>query len=875
MKRIGRLLCFIWVVCIGFTSVLAQLVWPGDTDTSFNPGSRLLIEGTAYTAARFGLDRLALGGDLALYVGTNLVEGMVLFNTNGAPADPPAIEVLNLASGWRGQIRAMAVQPDGKLIIAGAFDHVNGVARTNIARLNPDGSIDTGFTALVTTADPNMLYRVAVYAVAIQSDGKILIGGWFDTVNGVQRLNLARLNPDGSLDAEFGSPTTGPNDTVYSILPLADGRILIGGEFTALGDDQRNCVARLLPNGALDSSFGTDMELCTGVDACVYDLASLAQGKILVAGRFDAVNGFTNQCLAVLNPDGSTDTNFVCQVSALLGEWPYGYVYTVLVDENWILLGGEFDFVNGIEKLNLARVLADGSTDTAFQCGTGWAPVWKLLQLDSNRVCVVGGFATVGGYARPVVAAITHTGQVDLAFRHGRVGFAGSYPLEIRAIAELPDGKVLAAGAFNSIQDFTVTGVARLDQDGTVDTNFTCQLAEISMWEPVQVHSLVAQPDSKAIVGGYFKVPNGTGSFMYGLAQLLPNGTINTNFAAGLPGVVDDWDNPGWVHALLKQPDGKILIGGQFGKVHGVVRRNLARLNADGTLDLAFSPFVGGPWEWVTSLGLQSSGHIIVAGYFTSVNGLPRTNLVCLNPDGSVNQTFSVVPIYPSWDGLFAVAIQPDDKILIGGRFTRVYTREIRAIARLLPNGALDNDFVAGGVYFGSGPGVVWALAVQPDGKILVGGSFNAVNGQPRTCLARLSPEGYLDSAFGQDLPGFRWADGRGANVYALLPASNNRILVGGDFDLANSVPMSCLARVYSGFESLGPIKLSIELTPTNWVLLKWPTNVGPLQLMQASELSGTNTVWAPVPGTPTVVGTNYVVTQPVITNRFFKLTGE
>lgn len=876
MKVIGRLLCFMCVVCLGFTTLLAQLIWPGDTDRSFNPGSRLLVDGTAYTAARFGPDRLALGGDLAFYVGTNLVEGILLFSTNGVPTQPPVIEVLNLASGWRGTIRAMTVQPDGRLIIAGAFDRVNGVPRTNIARLNPDGSVDAGFNAVVTSTNPATQYKVGVYAVAIQPDGKILIGGWFDTVNGEPRLNLARLNPDGSLDTGFGSPSTGPNDTVFSILPMADSKVLIGGQFTAIGDDQRNCVARLLANGALDPSFGTDMELCTGVDACVFDIAPWGQNKILVAGRFDAVNGFTNKCLAVLNPDGSTDTNFVCEVSALPGEWPYGYVYTVLVDQDGgILLGGDFVTVNGLTRQNLARVLPDGSTDTSFQCDVEWAPVWKLLELDSARVCVVGGFATVGGYARPVIAAIARTGQVDLSFRHGRVGFAGTYPLEIRAVAELPDGKVLAAGAFNSIQDFSVSGVARLNSDGTVDTNFTCQLRGLSMWEPAQVRSLVLEPDGKTVVGGYFKVPNGAGSFMYGLAQLLPNGTVNTNFAAGLSGVVDDWDNPGWVHALLKQPDGKILIGGQFGKVHGVVRRNLARLNSDGTLDLTFSPSVGGPWEWVTSLGYQSSGRIIVAGYFTSVNGIPRTNLACLRLDGSVDPNFPTVPIYPSWDGLYAVAIQPDDKILIGGRFSRVYAREICAIARLLPNGELDTSFVAGGVYFDTGPGVVWALAVQPDGKILIGGSFNGVNGQPRTCLARMSPEGYLDSSFGQDLPGFQWRDGRGANVYAVLPVSNNRILVGGDFELANGVPMSCLAKVYSGFQQLGPITLGIERTPTNWVLLKWPTNFGQLQLMQAGELSGTNTVWWPVPGTPMVVGTNYVIAQPVITNRFFRLTGQ
>ena len=150
----------------------------------------------------------------------------------------------------------------GKLVIAGDFTFVNGLPRTRIARLNRDGSTDTTFNA---GAGAN----ASVRALAVQSDGKVVIGGFFTTVASTARPYLARLNANGSLDAAFNA---GLNGQINAILLQPDGKILIGGQFTSAGGNLRNNVARLNADGTLDNTFDPG----AGASAAVRTLTSSA-----------------------------------------------------------------------------------------------------------------------------------------------------------------------------------------------------------------------------------------------------------------------------------------------------------------------------------------------------------------------------------------------------------------------------------------------------------------------------------------------------------------------------------------------------------------------------------------------------------------------
>jgi uncharacterized delta-60 repeat protein len=190
--------------------------------------------------------------------------------------------------------------------------------------------------------------------------------------------------------------------------------------------------------------------------------------------------------------------------------------------------------------------------------------------------------------------------------------------------------------------------------------------------------------------------------------------------------------SPEWPPNLLAaQPDGKILIGGQFNTVAGTPATNLARLDAEGSLDTGFSP----PLLWVRSLAVQADGKILVAqGWWT-----PRGSLVRLNSDGSLDAGFNG---QAASDSSASVIAQPDGKILVIGR---IEPQAAYTLARLNEDGTRDERFAVAVPAGGAG---LELMALQPDGKILVAGEFTSLAGQARTNLARLNADGTLDAAF-------------------------------------------------------------------------------------------------------------------------------
>ncbi|MBK6541205.1 MAG: delta-60 repeat domain-containing protein [Flavobacteriales bacterium] len=164
------------------------------------------------------------------------------------------------------------LQSDGKVIVGGDFVKYNSVNNSNrirVARLSPDGVLDTGFT-------PGAGADAVVRTTAMQSDGKIIIGGSFTSYDGIGRNSIARLNADGSLDIGF-NPGTGANNPVHSITLQPDGKIIIGGDFTNYNGTGRNRVARLNTDGSLDTGFNPGI----GANSTVYSTLLQADGKII------------------------------------------------------------------------------------------------------------------------------------------------------------------------------------------------------------------------------------------------------------------------------------------------------------------------------------------------------------------------------------------------------------------------------------------------------------------------------------------------------------------------------------------------------------------------------------------------------------------
>ena len=357
-------------------------------------------------------------------------------------------------------VNTVAVQSDGKILVGGGFTTFNGVTVNRIARLNADGTRDTSAFTVGAAANDT------VSTIAVQSDGKILLGGTFTTFNGVTVNRIVRLNADGTRDTAFTTNTgTGANNTVYTIAVQPDGKILVGGQFTTFSGVTVNRIARLNADGTRDTAFTTNNG--TGITGTTYDrvltIAIQPDGKILVGGAFETVMGVTTYRIFRLNSDGTRDTNFPTFIHT---NGPNSTVNTMAVQSDGkILVGGGFStFSSGVTVNFIVRLNADGTRDTAFTTNTG-------------------------------------TGASSAVF----------------TLAIQPDGKILVGGHFTTFNGVTVNRIVRLNADGSIDTAFT---TDTGTGANNSVNTIVVQPDGKILVGGLFTSINYIGRSR--IARLLP-----------------------------------------------------------------------------------------------------------------------------------------------------------------------------------------------------------------------------------------------------------------------------------------------------------------------------------------------------------------
>jgi uncharacterized delta-60 repeat protein len=214
----------------------------------------------------------------------------------------------NLASvigAYGNYASAFAFQSDGRIIVGGPFTTISGASRNYIARLDSNGSVDTNFNVGIAGSG-----ATSVLCMAITPQDQIIIGGSFSSVNGYSRSGIARLNSDGSVDTTF-NPGLGASSWysslgVESVAVQSDGKVVIGGIFTGLNGTNRVNIARLNTNGSLDLTFNAGMSAAATV-TCV---ASQPDGKTVVGGVAGTFNGILMNGTARLNGDDST-TNTV------------------------------------------------------------------------------------------------------------------------------------------------------------------------------------------------------------------------------------------------------------------------------------------------------------------------------------------------------------------------------------------------------------------------------------------------------------------------------------------------------------------------------------------------------------------------------------
>ncbi len=279
-----------------------------------------------------------------------------------------------VGTGANGSVGATAIQSDGKVIIAGSFTTYNGVARNGIARLNTNGSLDTTFTVGTGIFDA---ISAGIGALALQSDGKILIAGNFTSYNGTTKVNIARLNANGTIDTTFNSSfTTSSGNMVHCIAIQADGKILIGGSFVTYGSTSSSKIVRLNSNGSIDLTFnvGTGFTTTFG-NTTLYAMKLQSDGKVLVGGYLFTFNGTNINHLIRINTNGTIDTTFIKDytIGTLAGD--QDVMSIDIQNDNKIFIGGSFHISNfPIIRWRIARLNTNGSLDLTFDPGEGFRP---------------------------------------------------------------------------------------------------------------------------------------------------------------------------------------------------------------------------------------------------------------------------------------------------------------------------------------------------------------------------------------------------------------------------------------------------------------------------------------------------------------------
>ncbi len=738
------LLIFTAILCLFGTQAHAQA---GANDPTFNPTDLGYDYGSGassvlYTTVLQPDGKILIGGALATYNGT---ARRCIARLN---ADGSLDTGFNPGTGALNPVYAIALQPDGKIIIGGSFTLYNATARNYIARLNADGSIDTGF-------DPGSGANGYVRAIALQPDGKIIIGGDFTTYNGTGRNYIARLHADGSLDATY-DPGSGANDKIQTMALQSDGKTLIGGDFTTYNGTVRNRVARINADGSLDAAFSPG----TGANGSVRAIALQPDGKALIGGSFTTYNGTGRNFIARVNANGSLDATF--NVGTGAGSIVYGIT---LQPDGKAIIGGFFTTYNSTARNYIARVNADGSLDMGFDPGSGGNSYIQSIALQTDgKAIIVGSFVTYNGTARNYIARVNADGSLEATFNQG-----SGASRTVLATALQPDGKIIIGGQFNSYNTIARTRIARLNADGSLDATF-----DPGTGASADVSAIALQPDGKIIIGGTFTTYNGTTRNR--IARLNADGSLDVTFDPG-----SGANN--LVGAITLQSDGKIIIGGTFTTYNGTTINRIARLNADGSLDADFNPGTGAN-NGVTAIVLQSDGKMIIGGNFTTYNGTGRNRVARLNADGTLDTSFNLGT--GANNPVNAIALQPDGKIVIGGAFISYNGVSQVRIARLNADGSPDTGFNP----FSLGANnLVRTIALQPDGKIIIGGDFTSYNDAGRNRIARLNTNGSLDIGFD---PG----TGASGIVYAIALQSNGKAIIGGQFVSYNGTGRNRVARI-------------------------------------------------------------------------------
>ena len=632
------------------------------------------------------------------------------------------------------------------------------------------------------------------------------------------------------------APLASPNLDIWAapqvraIARLPDGSVIVGGNFTSVYDPatqlsfERINIAKFSASGALDLAWAPRVE-----GTYVYAIVPDGAGSVFVGGSFWTVDGQPRTALAKLSASGTGTLDLAWNANA------GGQVVSLALSASGDLfasgrlftIGGQTR--EGIAKLSAATALADPSWNPAPTCTSQDCVLTMLLGAD-GALYVGGEFTAIGGQTRSNLAKLSTggTGAADPLWTPGNVD-GGVYDLAIA-----PDGSIFAAGYFSSAGGQLRPGLAKLSApNGTVDPT----------WAPPflgTILSLALDGGGNVVVGGtngVSRVSASTGivdptwnvlirSGWVDEVMVSPNGVITTagdfgqangQAALGLARFTNAGtllptsyvQRVGSVNALARASDGSMYVAGDFARAGSFSRQSLLKLGPTGVLDTSWNP---NPDGRVEDVKVAPSGAIVVAGNFESIGGVARPYLARISADGAgvVDPAWNPAPNYFT----YALAIDANDNVYVGGDFVSIAGQSIARVAKVTAGGTVDpawnfNPTCAAG----SGPCVL-SLALDSTGALYVGGFLTSLGGQSRSGLAKIAANGVVDPIWN---PAPACTQGFYTCISSLEPDALGNLYVGGSFETIGGQQRQFIARLATS--GTGLADATWNPSANNWVL--------------------------------------------------------
>jgi uncharacterized delta-60 repeat protein len=764
------------------------------------------------------------------------------------------VDSFNPGASANSSILALASQSDGKILIGGTFTNINGQPRTNIARLNEDGSLDLSF---------NPGANDIVNALAIQVDGKILVGGSFTNLGGQSRNRIGRLFNNGTLDTSFNP---GASATVLGLGIQTDGKILVGGVFSTLAGQIRNYAGRLKADGSLDTGFNATITVGFGSFAHVRSFGFQPDGKILIYGRFDRLDGILHKNVGRLSETGLADSSFSANTDSSFSPYDPSVWALGLQPDGKIIISGHFDSINGVSRYYLGRLNSDGSLDSnfaaPFSAGTGGQVTSIAIQAD-GKILLGGTFNTVGGQTRTNLARLNDDGTLDAAFNTG-------VNATVYGVGLQPDGKIVITGFFTSVGGQNRTNIGRLTNTDAAAQSLSFN-GNTVIWNLNGTHPETSLATFEICTNGSdWIITNGnrilnswqiTGSAYPSNATIRARGFTSGGYfnsscwlfenSSGAPGIItqplsrtNNWGSTAslTVVALGDVPlsyrwlkAGEPLIDG--GRISGSTNNVVVLSNVSGadggeysveiandsgiitslvaTVTIVDPLITTNPAPLIVSLGQNATFNVSAVGTTltyqwrqdgtnlvgATTSSLSLTNIQRANAGSydvlvsnvfstaiSSNALLTVNVITPDAfnpganSDVYALAVQPDQKILAGGGFRTLAGQSRIRIGRLNSDGTIDAGFNPGAT------GIVFSTSMQMNGRILAGGQFSLLGGQSRTNIGRINQDGATDLLFNPIA-----ASG---GVFSVIEQPDGKLVVGGDFSRLGGRPCTNIGRL-------------------------------------------------------------------------------